>query len=90
MHDLSFEFLHPLNIRPLEVVQDTGAMEEHVTSIFEEASASIRLRLLQFDEPLARFLLPIASDDLSVEGHVLAQAPYLAHLVEIFPDIRRV
>src|SRR5271155_2737021 len=84
---LSLEFLHALNIWPFEVVQDSSTVQEHVASLIEQFCLPIRLGLLHLDEPLASFLLPICSNDLSVEGHVFSQTPNFADFVKVFPYI---
>lgn len=90
--DLTLEFLHALDVGPLEVVQNTSAVEEDVTSLLEDADGgAIRgIGLLEFDEPFASLLLPVTSNDFRVEGHVFPETPYVAHLVQIFPDVRAV
>lgn len=87
--DLTLELLHPFNVRPLEVVQNAGAVEEDVTSLLEDADGGAvgGIGLLEFDEPFASLLLPVTSNDFRVEGHVFPETPHIAHLVQIFPDV---
>lgn len=91
MHDLSLEFLHAFNIRPLEVVENTCSVEEQMAPVFEDPRASICwICLLEFDQPFASLLLPVASNDLSVEGHVFTKAPDFTDFVQVLPDVWRV
>jgi hypothetical protein len=49
-----------------------------------------RCLLSQLYFPLALVFLPIAANNLSVEGHVFPQVECVANLIEILPDVRRV
>ena len=88
--DLSLEFLHTLDLRPLEVVENTCAMEEQIASILKQPCTTIRLRFLELDQPFALVLFPVATDDFGLEGHVFPQAPNIADFVQVFPDVWRV
>lgn len=73
MHDFALELiLQTRNIRPLEVIKDTSTVQQQVAVVFELASLPSRSLLAQLDLPLAFLLVPPATDDLRVEGHVLA------------------
>jgi hypothetical protein len=67
----SFKLVHPLNLRPLEIIQDPRAMKQHMTSILEQSCRSICLRLLELDKPLASILLPVAPNHFRAEVHIL-------------------
>ena len=69
---LSLEILHTLNLRPLEIIQDSGAMQQEMTSLLEQPRRAITFRLLELDEPFTAVLLPIAADDFGVERHEFA------------------
>lgn len=58
-----------------------------MASIFVLALASVRISLLELHEPLSRLLLPITANDLSRKGHIFAESPDLANLIQILPDI---
>lgn len=88
--DAALEFLHALNIGPLEVVQNACPMKKHVTSVLEQPRGSVGIGLLQLDEPLASLLLPVTSDHFGFEVHVLAESEYLANFVEVLPDVGRI
>ena len=87
--DFALELLHALDVRPLEVIQDPRAVEKDVASLFELADRRARCRicLLQLHQPFARLLLPVAADNLGVEGHVFAEPPDIAHFIQVLPDV---
>ena len=84
----AFEFLHPFNVRPFEVIEDTGAMEEHVASVIEESRCAIWLGLLELDQPFTSILLPIRPNDFRAEVHVFSKAPDFADLIQVLPNVR--
>ena len=85
---LPLERFHALDLGPLEVVQNSCTMQQHVASFFEEPTCAIGLGLFQLHEPFSCLLLPVAAHHLSVEGHVFPQTPNVADLVEVFVDVR--
>jgi len=72
----------------LEVVQYTGALQEKIAPILELPWLLARSGLPKCYLPLPLLLVPIATGDSSVEGHVLPQIECVANLVEILPDVR--
>lgn len=58
-----------------------------MASVFEESGTAVRLGLLEFHQPFSRLLLPIASNHLGLESHVLAESPYLTNLVQVLPNV---
>jgi len=91
VHDLAFELvLQARDIRPLEVVQDAGTMQQQIAMILELSRLLPGSVLAQLDLPLAFLLVPVAANDLRVEGHVLPQIECGDDLLEILEDIRRV
>ena len=87
MSNLPLELLHTLDLRPLEVVEDARTVEEQIASIFKQPRCPVRLRLLELDQPFALVLFPVATDDFGFEGHIFSQAPNIADLVQVFPDV---
>ncbi len=83
----AFELLHALNHRPLEIVQDPSAVQEHIARIVEQSCGPVRVGLFEFDKPFALVLVPVAANDFSLHSHIFSQAPDLADLVKVLEDV---
>ena len=89
-HYFALESFNALYFWPFIVVEDASPIKKHMASFFEFFDVAIVLLLFDFDQPLARVILPICASNFTVEVHVFAQTPDFADLVEVFPDIGRV
>ena len=82
-----FKFLYALDVRPLIVVEEAGAIQQHITSFLEFSLGAIWSGLSECDPPLTLLFFPIATRHLSLECHKFAETKNLADPVQVFPDI---
>jgi len=61
-----------------------------VTVVFELAGFVAGGGLSQLDGPFSLVFLPVGTDDLGVERHILAQIKDLAHFIEILAYVSRI
>lgn len=73
VQDFALEFLDARDIRPLVVVENSGAVEQDMATIFKDARCTGGgIGLFELNQPFASLLLPVASNHFGVERHVFA------------------
>ena len=73
VEDLALELFDAGDIGPFVIVEDSGAVEQDMATVFKDARrAGGGIGFFKLDQPFTGLLLPVASHHFGVEVHILA------------------
>lgn len=82
MEKFSLEGAEALDLGPLPLVEDSGAVDEDVCHVILDTAVGFDL-----DVPLAHGVVPDGGNDLGLELHALVEAILLGGSLNVVPDL---